>query len=123
MQIVPAGSRLQVQAWVLNKDIGFVKEGHPVTIKVSINNFTKYDTFSGVVTNLSKDAVMNEGQGYRYLCDIELDTQMLKQSSQGALPLRAGMYVVAEVKTGKRNIYEYFTKPVRESLASSFTER
>ncbi|WKD48900.1 HlyD family type I secretion periplasmic adaptor subunit [Microbulbifer spongiae] len=123
MQIVPAGSRLQVQAWVLNKDIGFVKEGHPVTVKISTYNFTKYGTVSGVVTNLSKDAVMNEEQGYRYLCDIELDTQMLKQSGQGALPLRAGMHVVAELKTGKRNIYEYFTKPVRESLASSFTER
>ncbi|WP_444907685.1 HlyD family type I secretion periplasmic adaptor subunit [Microbulbifer sp. SSSA008] len=123
MQIVPAGSTLQVQAWILNKDIGFVEEGHPVTVKVSTYNFTKYGTVSGVVTNLSKDAVMDEEQGYRYLCDIELDTQELKQSNQTALLLRAGMRVVAEVKTGKRNIYEYFTKPVRESLESSFVER
>ncbi|WP_444943854.1 HlyD family type I secretion periplasmic adaptor subunit [Microbulbifer sp. ZKSA006] len=123
MQIVPAGSNLQVQAWILNKDIGFVEEGHPVTVKVSTYNFTKYGTVSGVVTNLSKDAVMDEEQGYRYLCDIELDAQELKQSNQATLLLRAGMHVVAEVKTGKRNIYEYFTKPVRESLSSSFSER
>ncbi|MFA0810167.1 HlyD family type I secretion periplasmic adaptor subunit [Microbulbifer epialgicus] len=123
MQIVPADSTLQVQAWILNKDIGFVEEGHPVTVKVSTYNFTKYGTVAGVVVNLSRDAVMDEEQGYRYLCDIELHAQELKQHSKRDLLLRAGMHVVAEVKTGKRNIYEYFTKPVRESLAGSFVER
>ncbi|WP_413662761.1 HlyD family type I secretion periplasmic adaptor subunit [Microbulbifer sp. CNSA002] len=123
MQIVPRGSNLQVQAWILNKDIGFVEEGHPVTVKVSTYNFTKYGTVSGVVANISKDAVMDEERGYRYLCDIELDAQELKQSNDASLFLRAGMHVVAEVKTGRRNIYEYFTKPVRESFDSSFVER
>jgi len=122
MQIVPADSTLQVQAWILNQDIGFVEEGQPVTVKVSTFNFTKYGTVSGVVTNLSEDAVMDEELGYRYLSDVRLDAQALPLADK-ELPLRAGMHVIAEVKTGKRNIYEYFTKPIRESLGNSFGER
>ncbi|WP_308367426.1 MULTISPECIES: HlyD family type I secretion periplasmic adaptor subunit [unclassified Microbulbifer] len=122
MQIVPAGSTLEVQAWVLNQDIGFVEEGQPVTVKVSTFNFTKYGIIEGTVANLSEDAVMDEDKGYRYLSSVRLNTQSL-QLPDRELPLRAGMHVVAEVKTGKRNIYEYFTKPIRESLGSSFGER
>nr|WP_246394871.1 HlyD family type I secretion periplasmic adaptor subunit [Microbulbifer rhizosphaerae] len=122
MQIVPAGSTLEVQAWVLNQDIGFVEEGQPVTVKVSTFNFTKYGFIEGTVANLSEDAVMDEDKGYRYLSSVRLNTQSL-QLPDRELPLRAGMHVVAEVKTGKRNIYEYFTKPIRESLGNSFGER
>jgi len=122
MQIVPAGSALEVQAWVLNKDIGFVEEGQPVTVKVSTFNFTKYGTVSGRVNNLSEDAVMDEEKGYRYLSNISLTAQSLRLPDR-KLPLRAGMHVIAEVKTDKRNIYEYFTKPIRESIGNSFGER
>ena len=122
MQIVPTGSPLEVQAWVLNKDIGFVQEGQEVTVKISTFNFTKYGTVDGVVANLSEDAVMDKSKGLRYLTNINLESQSLDLEEE-ALPLRAGMRVVAEVKTGKRNIYEYFIKPVRASLASSFGER
>lgn len=122
MQIVPADSALEVQAWVLNKDIGFVEEGQPVTVKISTFNFTKYGTVSGTVTNLSEDAVMDEDKGYRYLSSVRLNAQSLELPDR-KLPLRAGMHVIAEVKTGKRNIYEYFIKPIRKSLGSSFGER
>ena len=65
---------------------------------------------------------MDEEKGFRYLSSVHLNTQSLKLPDR-ELPLRAGMHVVAEVKTGKRNIYEYFTKPIRESLGNSFGER
>ncbi len=122
MQIVPAGSILEVQAWVLNQDIGFVEEGQPVTVKISTYNFTKYGTVTGTLVNLSEDAVLDEKKGYRYLSKVDLDTQSLNLPDK-QLALRPGMDVIAEVKTGKRHIYEYVTKPIRESLGNSFGER
>lgn len=122
MQIVPAGSILEVQAWVLNQDIGFVEEGQPVTVKISTYNFTKYGTVTGTLVNLSEDAVLDEKKGYRYLSKVNLDTQSLNLPDK-ELALHPGMDVIAEVKTGKRHIYEYVTKPIRESLGNSFGER
>ncbi|MFV8782665.1 hypothetical protein ACNKU7_09620 [Microbulbifer sp. SA54] len=78
-----------------------------MSVKISTCNFTKYGTVSGVVVNLSEDAVMGEENGYRYLSNISLDMQNLKLADREQ-PLRAGIHVVAEVKTGTRNIYEYF---------------
>ena len=34
MVIVPEGSEVEVEAQVLNKDIGFVREGQPVRVKL-----------------------------------------------------------------------------------------
>lgn len=65
---------------------------------------------------------MDEELGYRYLSDVRLDAQASPLVDK-ELPLRAGMHMITEVKTGKRNIYEYFTKPIRESLGNSFEER
>ncbi|AQQ67174.1 hypothetical protein Mag101_05630 [Microbulbifer agarilyticus] len=61
---------------------------------------------------------MDEGEGYLYLSNTRMNAQSLKLLDR-ELSLRVGVHVVADVKTGK-NIYEYFIKPVRQSLMSSF---
>jgi hemolysin D len=57
MQIVPDGVPLEIQAYVLNADIGFVRVGQPVTIKVDTFPFTRYGTISGKVTYIGADAI------------------------------------------------------------------
>src|SRR5262249_34807763 len=60
MVIVPRDSRLEIEAAVENKDIGFVAEGNPVEIKIETFNFTKYGLLHGTVLQLSRDAVVPE---------------------------------------------------------------
>lgn len=55
MIIVPQRQRLEVEAMVLNRDIGFVTEGQPATIKVDAFPFTRYGVLRGELTDVSND--------------------------------------------------------------------
>ena len=54
---------LEVEAWVENKDIGFVHVGQQAEIKVAAFPFTRYGTIPAQVRTLSHDAVSPEKDG------------------------------------------------------------
>ena len=57
MLIVPAESRLEIEAMVSNRDIGFVEAGQDAAIKVDTFNFTRYGLLHGKVLSVSQDAI------------------------------------------------------------------
>src|SRR5262249_28219632 len=60
MVIVPADSRLEIEAMVSNRDIGFVEPGQPAEIKVDTFDFTRFGLLRGIVLNVSKDAIVRD---------------------------------------------------------------
>jgi hemolysin D len=48
---------------VLNKDIGFVRTGQPVRVKVEAYPFTDYGLIAGRVDRISSDAIHDEKLG------------------------------------------------------------
>lgn len=55
-----------------NKDIGFVRAGQEVEIKVETFTFTKYGVVHGTVLNISNDAIEDERLGLVYSTRIQL---------------------------------------------------
>jgi len=53
MVIVPENNTLELEARVLNKDIGFVRKGQNVEIKLETFPFTKYGSVPGKVLYIS----------------------------------------------------------------------
>ena len=66
MFIVPEQSQREVEALILNRDIGFVAEGQIAEVKIDTFNFTKYGLLEGEITNLSNDAINDENLGLVY---------------------------------------------------------
>jgi hemolysin D len=137
MVIVPRDSRLEVEAAVENKDIGFVAEGNPVEIKIETFNFTKYGLLRGTVLQLSRDAVVPERaptgdprqpapapppQEPIYTARISLDRDAMEIDGR-AIALGPGMAVTAEIKTGQRRVIEYLLSPVLRYRHDSIRER
>jgi hemolysin D len=144
LTIVPAGSPLEIEANISNRDIGFVYEGQDAAIKVDTFNFTKYGLLSGRVDAVSQDAVMRQkplsadsnsrqtgaesetsepkGQELVYVARIKLDqTHMLVDGRQ--VNLTPGMAVTAEIKTGQRRIIEYLLSPLARHRQQALRER
>lgn len=111
ISIVPADSPLIIKASVLNKDIGFVKEGMPVQLKIDTFDFQKYGMIEGKVKKVSKDSVEDEKQGLVYDVFITPITKTLKVDGIDQ-PISTGMGLSAEIKTGKRRIIEFFIYPI-----------
>ena len=60
MVIVPADSRLEVEAMVSNRDIGFVSAGQQAEVKIDTFNFTRYGLLHGKVMSVSQDAIVRD---------------------------------------------------------------
>lgn len=122
MVIVPSGSEVAVEAQILNKDIGFVREGQPVRVKLEAYNFTDYGLIEGVIETISRDAIQDEKIGLVYAARIRLDRNHLMVGGQPQ-PIGPGMAVQAEVKTGERRIIKYLLSPISQTVAEAGRER
>ena len=146
MVVVPADSGIEIEAMVLNKDIGFVHDGDPAEIKVDTFNFTKYGLLHGKVISVSQDAIVRDrpsapttttadrqtgqsarsseppGQELLYAARITLD-QTKMQIDDRLVELSPGMAVTVEIKTGERRIVEFLLSPLLRYKQESLRER
>lgn len=122
MVIVPRDEPVEVEALLENKDIGFVRPGLEVEIKVETFTFTRYGVVHGTVTSISNDAIEDEKLGLVYSARIQLKEKHIRVGDQ-EIALSPGMAVRAEVKTDKRKVIEYFLSPLKQYQNESLGER
>lgn len=122
MVIVPSDQPVEVEAMLENKDVGFVRPGQAVEVKVETFNFTKYGVVDGNVVSVSSDAIEDEKLGLVYSARIQLKKNTI-QIGDNSISLSPGMAVRAEVKTDKRKVIDYFLSPLRQYTSESLIER
>jgi hemolysin D len=120
--IVPGDNPLEIEAFVENKDIGFVRAGQMAEVKVETFPFTKYGTLHGKVMQVSSDAIQDEKRGLVYAARVKLEKTTLKVDGK-TVNLTPGMAVTVEIKTGKRRVIEYFLSPLMQYGDESLRER
>lgn len=122
MILAPLNDTIEVDAMVANKDIGFVKAGQDVVVKIESFPYTRYGYLTGKVQHVSLDAIEDEKLGLIFNARVALDQQkiMIENTS---VPLSAGMNVTAEIKTGKRRVIDYLISPLQTTIDNSFIER
>jgi hemolysin D len=123
MVVAPQEGHVEVEAWIENKDIGFVSENQEAEIKVESFPFTHYGTIPGKVLSLSADAVPLEKQGLFYGARVSMGKSTMRVDNGKLVPLTPGMTVSVEIKTGQRRVIEYFLSPVVQALNDSARER
>lgn len=132
-------STVEVEAMVQNKDIGFVRTGQRVAVKLEAFNFTDYGLVEGVVDTISRDAIdtgrgasesrdkqpaNDQPQGLVYAARIRL---LCGAGEQRRSPLcdrvQPGMQAQAEIKTGTRRIIQYLLSPLAKAVDEAGRER
>ena len=122
MTIVPVNTEIEVEAKLLNKDSGFVREGQRVTVKIDAFPFTRYGTVSGRVVSISRDAVPDQKLGATYQTTIRLDRNSIMVDGK-PVPLTSGLGVVADVRTGSRRIISWLLSPIQTTVSQAGRER
>ena len=122
VSIVPIHTPLLVRTTVQNRDIGFIKAGMPVALKIDTYDFQKYGTLKGIVAQVDKDSKDDPKQGPVYTVDITPQQQTLKVDGQWQ-HLTTGLSLSAEIKTGKRHIIEFFIYPLIQHLDEGMSVR
>lgn len=122
MVIVPADAGLQVEAWVANKDIGFVHPGQQAEVKIETFSFQKYGVIGAIVDEVSADAVEDKDKGRVYRVTLRLDRDYVIANDKQVL-LGPGMSATAEVKVRSKRIIEFFLDPFRQYTSEALRER
>lgn len=140
--IVPTDSRLEVEAMISNRDIGFVEPGQVAEIKVDTFSFTKYGLIPGRVIDVSQDAISRNkperphekaqgtevsssepsGQELIYSARVALDRTQIQVENK-LVNLSPGMAVTVEIKTGSRTVLSYLLSPLMRFRQESLRER
>lgn len=123
MVIVPNAHPLEVEATVDNQDIGFIKAGQRVQVKVDTFPYTRYGTIGGVITTVSRDAVpLDKENKLVYATRVVLDRSTVRVGAQD-VALGPGMAVTVDAMTGKRRLIEFFLSPLLRYQQESMRER
>ena len=143
LTLVPKDEPLQAEVMINNDDVGFVREGQSVKVKLAAYPFQKYGMVDGKITHVSADASDGQGQnstspgatngnaattmngqasqsGYKAI--VTLSQQALNSSGK-TFNLAPGMQVAAEINQGKRTIMEYLLSPVQGVFHDAARER
>ncbi|MDO8545903.1 MAG: HlyD family type I secretion periplasmic adaptor subunit, partial [Nitrospirales bacterium] len=122
LMVVPSEHQLEAEVMVENKDIGFVKEGQDVEMKIETFPFTRYGLIDGRIVNVSTDAVQLEKGGLVYPAKVSLARSVIQVDGK-PVKLSPGMAVSAEIKTGTRRLIEFFLSPLLKTGQESLRER
>jgi hemolysin D len=122
MIIVPADQALEIEAFIENKDIGFVNPGQEAEIKIETFPYTKYGALHGEMLQVSTDAINDEKRGLIYAAKVKLPRTTMPVENK-IVNLSPGMAVTVEIKTGQRRVIEYFLSPLIEHVGESLRER
>jgi len=145
MRIVPEDAALEIECYLPNQDIGFVKEGQNAVVKIESFPFTRYGTINARVTRVARDAIAQPEAE-----QTETNAQKQTKSTQSGLaqrtqnlvfpvtltpettligvdgtniPLQAGMATTVEIRTGSRRILEYIFSPLVQIGSEAMKER
>jgi len=122
MVIVPDNYQMQAKVLILNKDIGFIRQGQETVIKIEAFPYTRYGYLTGRVQTISYDAIEHEQLGLVYAAIIALDSDTLNIEGH-PVRLTAGMNITAEIKTGKRRVLDYLLSPLQTKIDESLRQR
>lgn len=132
MTLVPISDELRAEVWLPNQDVGFVRPGHEVKLKLTAFQFQKYGMVNGIVEHVAADSLDASANGsgkeggdtgtlmYRTLIGLGQQKLNVDGVSYDLVP---GMQVVAEIKLGDRTVLEYLLSPVRKAFHEAGRER
>lgn len=125
--LVPLHGELEAEVEIDSLDIGYIKTGMPVHLKVDAFTFMKHGMLDGKVRIISRDAFKREnadknsgGQDAFYQSRITYSGKLRNLPS--GVQLLPGMTVSAEIVVGHRTVMSYLMYPLTRALDEAIRE-
>lgn len=122
LQVVPSGTDQSVEVKVPSKDIGFVKVGQPVDVKLQPFDSSMYGSVPGKVMSVAGTTVQDpDTRQYYYLARLQLDRQFV-DARHKKYAIQPGMPLIADIKGQSKSLLRYLLQPFTRTLDSAFEE-
>jgi hemolysin D len=124
--LVPLAAELEAEVQIDSLDVGYIRRGDPVHVKLDAFPFQRHGDLLASVRTISEDAfrrdsAQSQGLDAYYLSRIALGKAHLKRMPPQAR-LLPGMTLTAEIVVGKRSVMSYLLWPLTKALDESIRE-
>jgi HlyD family secretion protein len=124
--LVPLNSKLEAEVQINSVDVGYIKAGDMVHLKLDAFPFQRHGTLDGKVRTISQDAFKRDtsakgGLDAYYLARISFESSGLKNMIESS-HLLPGMTLNAEIVVGQRTIMSYIAWPITKGLDEAVRE-
>lgn len=122
MQLVPSNSHNLVEARIRSTDIGFVRPGQSVEVKLQPYDSSIYGSVPGRLVSIAPSTVQDpDDRAYYYKARIQLERQYV-DGSNNRYPIQVGMPLVADIQGPRRSILRYLFQPLARTFDSALKE-
>jgi len=122
LSILPEGEELLLEVKVLNRDIGFIREGMKAKVKMATFPFQEFGTINGEVVQVSPNATTDKELGLVFPTRIKLDRHSINVRGQD-VKLTPGMAATGEIVTRKKSVLTFLIEPVTRRFNEAFSVR
>lgn len=124
--LVPLNAALEAEVRIDSVDVGYIKLGDKVHLKLDAFPFQRHGTLDARVRTMSEDAFRRDasaksGADAYYVSRMTLDKISLKNMNETSR-LLPGMTVTAEIVVGKRTVMSYLAWPLTKGLDEAVRE-
>ena len=124
--LVPLNVVLEAEVRVESLDVGYIKLGDPVRVKLDAYPFQRHGTLDATIRTISEDAFRRDtadkaGADAYYLSRITLGKGSLKNMIDSAR-LLPGMTLSAEIVVGQRSVLSYLAWPLTKGMNEAARE-
>jgi adhesin transport system membrane fusion protein len=128
MQISPTDGELLLELRINPSDIGLLHPGLPVNLRLDAFDYTVYGVLTGELVYLSSDTLSEPGANgqastyYRGRVRLNLHSLVDKPALKG-VAIKPGMTATADIRIGKRSVWQYLIKPIARGFGGALNER
>lgn len=122
LTVVPLDDELLIEAKVAPSDIGFVRPGQKVSIKITTYDYTIFGRLEGVVEKVSPDANQDKQERSFFKVTIRSSHNYLEKDGQRH-GLGVGMGAELDIEIGRHSVMTFILKPILRGFQGSLTER
>jgi hemolysin D len=129
LTLLPAHAGLQAELTIRSSDIGYIRDGDLVTLKVDAYPYQRHGTLTGRVRTIEAASFEPEpghsadplGGGAMHRVYVDITSSALEALPPGTGPI-PGMTLSGDVRVGTRSVLAYFLAPITRGFRQSFHE-
>lgn len=125
MYLAPLGSPMEAEVKITTRDVGFIRAGDPVTVKLDTFNFIEHGTIDGTLRWISEGAFTNDDNGSTtepyYKARVALNEINLRELPKD-FRLIPGMTLTGDIHIGTRSILMYLVSGALRGMGEAMRE-
>ena len=126
LQILPTESDLVIEAKVKPADMADIRSGLESKIKLDAYDYSIFGVMKGLVSYVSADTLSEDtknGPLTYYRIKVNISEKEFKGKMADMIEVRPGMTATVDIRTGRRSVLSFITKPITKTVKDSFGER